>query len=65
MNTELQSTGHLYPLPARDHNLQTGPAVEKRVPDFQVIDHRGQKQTFDTLRGRNGLVMLFHRSADW
>ena len=43
----------------------TGPAVGERVPDFRAVDQFGRTQTFDSLKGPNGLLLLFHRSADW
>jgi len=55
----------LRPLPKLDQNLKTGPAVGSRIPSFEALDQAGKKQTFDTLRGPNGAVLLFFRSADW
>ncbi|MEX2304146.1 MAG: hypothetical protein WD733_24595 [Bryobacterales bacterium] len=43
----------------------TGPAVGKKIPAFEVVDQAGRRQTFETLRGPNGLLLLFYRSADW
>lgn len=60
-----QSSQRLHPLPDLDHNVHTGPKIGERSPDFEAIDHNGNKQTFETLRGRKGLVLLFFRSADW
>jgi hypothetical protein len=53
------------PVPDLDKNMKTGPAIGRRIPAFEVIDHMGRRQTFETLSGRNGLVLLFVRSADW
>jgi len=55
----------LAPVPAADHNLHTGPAVGARIPAFEAVDQDGKPRTFDNLRGPNGLVLLFVRSADW
>src|SRR5215469_3461943 len=41
--------------------LRTG----QRAPDFSCVDQFGKTQTLETLRGRNGTVLLFYRSADW
>ncbi len=45
--------------------ITTGPEVGERTPDFEVVDHHGRTQTFQSLSGPNGLLLLFHRSADW
>ncbi len=42
-----------------------GPQVGERVPDFSLPDQNGQSQTLDSIRGPNGTMLLFHRSADW
>lgn len=55
----------LRPVPAVDQNLKTGPAIGTRIPEFQVIDQNGRRQTFKSLRSRHGLALLFVRSADW
>lgn len=44
---------------------RTGPDVGTRIPDFEVVDQAGKRQTFETLRGPKGLLLLFFRSADW
>lgn len=45
--------------------LPTGPAVGEKIPQFEAQDQNGNRQTFETLRGPNGLLLLFYRSADW
>jgi len=45
--------------------IQTGPAIGARIPDFQAADQDGQPQSFASLRGPKGLVLMFIRSADW
>ena len=42
-----------------------GPQVGDRVPDFKLPDQNGQLQTLESVRGPNGSLILFHRSADW
>jgi len=42
-----------------------GPQVGDRVPDFSLPDQHGQLQTLESVRGPNGSLILFHRSADW
>ena len=42
-----------------------GPQVGESVPDFSLPDQHGQLQTLESVRGPNGSLILFHRSADW
>lgn len=43
-----------------------GPAVGARIPDpVRAQDGAGATRSFDTLKGENGLVLVFARSADW
>jgi len=42
-----------------------GPQIGERVPDFALPDQAGAIQTLDSIRGPNGTMLLFHRSADW
>lgn len=44
---------------------KTGPAIGSRIPQFTAVDQDGRSQTFESLRGSKGLVLLFSRSADW
>ena len=45
--------------------LRTGPEIGARVPDFSATDQHGKQQTFASLKGPKGLVLMFVRSADW
>src|SRR5215813_9652081 len=45
--------------------LRTGPEIGARIPDFAAADQHGRQQTFASLRGPKGLVLMFVRSADW
>ncbi|HEX4544241.1 MAG TPA: DUF5818 domain-containing protein [Candidatus Acidoferrum sp.] len=45
--------------------LSVGLAVGQKAPAFSARDQLGRVQTLDTLRGPNGTVLLFFRSADW
>ncbi len=45
--------------------LHSGPEVGARIPGFEAKDHTGKTQTFESLRGPKGLLLLFTRSADW
>jgi hypothetical protein len=42
-----------------------GLAVGREAPPFTARDQFGQEQSLDTLKGSNGTVLLFFRSADW
>lgn len=42
-----------------------GPHIGEKAPVFTASDQFGRKQTNETLRGSNGTVLLFFRSADW
>jgi peroxiredoxin len=44
---------------------KTGPAIGSRIPDFEAMDQNGNRQTFASLKGPKGLMLLFSRSADW
>jgi hypothetical protein len=35
------------------------------IPELSGTDQFGKPQDFDSLKGPNGLVLLFFRSADW
>jgi hypothetical protein len=45
--------------------VKTGPEVGSRIPAFELADQHGRRRAFDNLRGPNGLVLTFVRSADW
>ena len=45
--------------------LHTGPEIGTRIPEFAAADQNGKQQNFASLRGPNGLVLMFIRSADW
>ena len=42
-----------------------GPPVGSRLPAFSLPDQHGRQQTIESLMGRNGLMLVFSRSADW
>jgi len=44
---------------------QRGPAVGKPLPAFQLPDQDGRPQTFATLKGPKGLMLVLVQSADW
>jgi hypothetical protein len=45
--------------------MSIGLAVGQKAPNFSTHDEFGHVQTLDTLKGPNGTVLLFFRSADW
>jgi hypothetical protein len=42
-----------------------GLSVGQLAPDFSASDQFGRRQSLATLKGKNGTVLLFFRSADW
>jgi cytochrome oxidase Cu insertion factor (SCO1/SenC/PrrC family) len=51
--------------PPAETKLQTGPGIGQRIPNFQVIDQNGRQETFGSIRGPRGALIVFYRSADW
>ena len=45
--------------------IKTGPEPGTPLPEFQLTDQNGKKQTLATIRGPKGALVVFHRSADW
>jgi hypothetical protein len=45
--------------------MSIGLAVGQKAPAFSLRDQSGRVQTPGTLKGTNGTVLLFFRSADW
>jgi cytochrome oxidase Cu insertion factor (SCO1/SenC/PrrC family) len=43
----------------------TGSNVGQKMPPFAAVDQFGQRISNETLKGTNGTVLLFFRSADW
>jgi len=42
-----------------------GLRVDEKAPEFSLSDQFGHRQSLATLKGKNGTVLLFFRSADW
>jgi cytochrome oxidase Cu insertion factor (SCO1/SenC/PrrC family) len=42
-----------------------GLEVRSKIPAFQLRDQKGHEQSNETLKGTNGTILLFFRSADW
>jgi hypothetical protein len=45
--------------------MSIGLAVGQKAPNFSARDEFGRVQTLEALKGPNGTVLLFFRSADW
>ncbi|HYL85581.1 MAG TPA: hypothetical protein VE263_15200 [Candidatus Angelobacter sp.] len=45
--------------------MSIGLAAGQKAPAFSLHDQFGHAQTLDSLKGPNGTVLLFFRSADW
>jgi hypothetical protein len=46
-------------------SMSIGLAVGQKAPAFSLRDQFGHTQTLESLKGANGTVLLFFRSADW
>jgi peroxiredoxin len=51
--------------PALPDVQKLGPQVGTRVPEFTLLDQKGQSRTLASLMGPKGLMLVFYRSADW
>ena len=60
-----QDRPRLHPQPAQSKNSKTGPEVGSRIPPIDALDQTGKRQTFESLRGPQGMLLVFTRSADW
>lgn len=50
---------------ATNDHYATGPEPGQRIPDFVLPDQNGVLKSLADLAGSNGLLLVFHRSADW
>ena len=46
-------------------SARSGLDVGAKVPAFSLPDQNRKVQTFDTIKGTKGAVLVFFRSADW
>jgi cytochrome oxidase Cu insertion factor (SCO1/SenC/PrrC family) len=53
------------PPPTLPDVQKLGPQIGTRVPEFTLLDQRGQSRTLASLMGPKGLMLVFFRSADW
>ena len=50
---------------ATNDHYATGPEPGQRIPEFALPDQTGALRSLPDLTGPNGLLLVFHRSADW
>lgn len=50
---------------ATNDRYTTGPEPGEKIPDFTLPDQNGVLHSLAGLAGSNGLLVVFHRSADW
>ncbi len=50
---------------ATNDGYATGPEPGARIPEFTLPDQHGAPRTLANLAGPSGLLLVFHRSADW
>jgi hypothetical protein len=50
---------------ATNDGYVTGPEPGQRIPEFALPDQFGAIRTLNDLAGPTGLLLVFHRSADW
>jgi hypothetical protein len=44
---------------------RVGPSIGATAPSFTGVDQFGRQHTLQSLIGRDGLMLVFFRSADW
>lgn len=57
--------GVLTPMVAGAADWSVGPAVGQKVPPLHATNLKGEPVSIPQLSGRNGLVLIFFRSAKW
>ena len=50
---------------ATNDRYATGPEPGQRIPDFALPDQKGVSRSLPDLSGPDGLLLVFHRSANW
>jgi len=51
--------------PMASHALDVGPAVGAHIPDLVAKDETGAPRDLKSISGKNGVVLVFFRSAKW
>jgi hypothetical protein len=49
----------------RMHDVDRGPGLGASIPVFAAPDQHNRRQTFESVRGPRGALIVFIRSADW
>ncbi len=50
---------------ATNDHYTTGPEPGEHIPEFTLPDQHDVSRSLANLTGPNGLLLVFHRSADW
>ena len=50
---------------AQDDNWAPGQPVGSMLPEFTLPDSTGTPREISSLRGSQGMLLLFNRSTDW
>ena len=50
---------------ASDYVQEWGPSVGTSLPAIKTTDQEGMARDFASLIGKNGVLLMFNRSADW
>jgi hypothetical protein len=50
---------------ATNDRYASGPEAGERIPEFCLPDQQGRPRALADLAGPNGLLLVFHRSAEW
>ena len=48
-----------------EHAANWGPKVGATAPMLEAEDQAGKTRTLSSLKGANGLLVVFNRSVDW
>jgi peroxiredoxin len=65
VNATAQSAGSAAPPVALPNVQALGPQPGAKVPEFSLPDQHGAVRSLQSVMGPKGLLLLFHRSADW
>lgn len=52
------------PAAAQD-GLAKGPRIGAPIPVIAAVDHHGAARDFQSLKGKQGLILIFSRSLRW
>lgn len=55
----------MLPAIATEYQQSWGPQKDAPLPILQAPNQLGTTQSFDDLKGKNGLLLFMNRSADW